>query len=270
MPSPLTSPLLINSKAVVLHADNFDEIVAAMDIPDSTPDTKFVLDQSTSSLRHQAVRLVPDTVAVAYYKGVIAAISAVDAVLYLHALGGRYETRSLRPHRVEHIVVGGTDQKCAVTVRAGKLFCGPIWCAPRRRDDLLATLPWLAMRGGPRWCTPIDNYGKLRCAACDAAFSTAAELFAHGGIPARQKEPFHQSRYLIPPDWTPLPSTVELAPVAANNLAEGSLADRSRPQSRSARTYGDHRTHALRVRLDRLQRRHGDRYVPYVIRRVYR
>ena len=255
------SPLLIDNRPVELTDDNFDKILRAMDIPNITPDTPFAIDKSVSGLKHQCMRIVPHTVAVAYYRGVITAVAAVDTVLYMHALGGRYETRSLRPHRVEHIVVNGVNMRCGLTVRAGTAFCGPIWCAPRRRDDLLSTLPWTAMRGGARWCTPIDRHGKPRCGACSAVFTRATDLFEHGGVPRVQYESFSSPRYLIPPHFRPLPPAVNPAPVSRSNLAQGSLNDRY---------LGQRRTSALRTRLGRLQQRHGGRYVPYVVRRVYR
>lgn len=268
--TPPVSPLLINHQPVALSEDNVIQIVAAMDIPNTTRETQFTLERKSAILRHKRVKVIPNTVAIAYYRGVVVALAAVDAVLYIHALGGQYQTRSLRPHRAEHIIVRGVDQRCSFTVRAGTAFCGPIWCAPKRRDDLLATLPWLGMRGGLKWCSPIDNYGVLRCAACHQPFSTAAQLFAHGGIPSRQIEHFNGSEFLIPPNFSPLPKAVEVAPVPADNLSEGSLVDNRRTTSVHRHTHGQNRVASLRQRLHGLRRQHGDRYVPYVLRRVYR
>lgn len=270
MTTPVTSPILVDQQPVELRADNLTEIRQALDIPNATPDTEFRVEESDARIRHQTIKIVPNTVALAYYRGTIAAVAAVDTVLYLHALGGRYEARSLRPHRVEHIIVDGVDQRCAVTVRAGTAYCGPIWCAPKRRDALLATLPYLAMRGGPRWCSPVDAHGAYRCAACDQKFPTAAALFDHGGIPRVQHESFTNPRFVIPLNWRPLPAAVTVAPVAAHNYAEGTLADRRESRTRQYSTDGQHRTANLKARLSTLERRHGGRYVPYVLRRVYR
>lgn len=241
-----------------------------MDIPERTPETIFKIDSGEKVLKHQSIKIVPNTVVVAYYRGVVTALAAVDTVLYLHALGGRYETRSVRPHKVEHIVVNGVNQRCAITVRAGTKFCGPIWCAPKRRDALLATLPNLAIKGGGRWCTPVDKYGDFECAACGKIFKTDRELFEHGKVPAVQHERFTNPYYLIPQTWTPIPPAVKVAPVSHTNYAEGTLHDQKHASSYNRTTYGQHRTNALKQRLGRLQRRHGNRYVPYVVRQVYK
>lgn len=262
--------MLVNHCPLKLHEDNLSSIVSAMDIPDTTSETVFSVETRSKILKHQSIKIVPNTVAVAYYRGTVSAIAAVDTVLYLHALGGRYETRSLRPHRVEHIVVNGVNQRCALTVRAGAAYCGPIWCAPKRRDALLSDSTYTAIRGGAKWCTPIDAYGKFRCAACNEAFTRERDLFKHGNIPSTQHEVFTNPRFLIPKGWRPLPPQVKVAPVSHTNFAEGTLGDRMRSSSHTKFTYGEHRTAALKARLSQLERRHGNRYIPYTLRRVYK
>ncbi len=207
--------------------------------------------------------IVPHTLAAVYYRGVVSIVSSNDVIVVLHALGGAYLQQSLRPHRVTHITVNGVDSHCVLSLRGCTAVCGPLWCPPKRREALLAELSAPALRGGPKWCAPVNADGTYQCVCCNRSFDTALKLFAHGGFAKGWHENFLDKAFTVPHNWRPQHFSQQPNPVPATNLARGSLADTEPSPYYRAETNGQVRTNILRTKLQRLQRFHGAKYHPY-------
>ena len=238
--SPLTSPLLVKNGYTPIEPEFLTQLESTLDIPGAAP---LKLESHPGGKVHaNRIRLFRGVAAVAYRLGVLYAVASCDAVLVAQALGGRYVRVRLRPHRVQHIPVGGVDLFCAVDLRAATLKCGPIVCNGARQPQQLSESEWPALRTSDRWCAPVDAHGRFVCARCSATFRSDRDLFAHGKVPEPQQQ---RLRGVLPPGWRPIPPGRSRDPVPLSNLESGSLADRC---------HGRARRHHLKARLLRLVR----------------